>query len=1411
MNSLKVSLIASACLLALCNPAVGQSPATTHQIADGNHQRIIANPLKLNYRFQFDEPSRREAADPVIEYFNGKYYLFASKSGGYWSSPDLAEWTFIPCKTLPTEDYAPTAMALGNSLYFLASSGTPIIYKTTHPDKDNWEAIDTKFPYGMTDPAFYKDDDGRVYIYSGCSDKDPIIGVEVDPKDGFRALGEPVVLIKHQGDKYGWEVPGVNNEEDRTGWNEGAAVIKYKGKYYLQYAAPGTQYRIYGDGVYVSDKPLGPFTYEESNPFSFKPGGFIGGAGHGHTFMDQLGNYWHVATMTISVRHMFERRIGLFPVYFAKDHTMHTHTAFTDYPFLIPDKQTDFEHNDCSLNWNLLSYGKPVASSSSLPGFETTRVNDEQVETWWAANTGNAGEWLQIDLGKKMDVRALQVNFADQDFTVKAPDSYVNYSYYIECSTDGQTWHRIIDRSKNQKDYPHELIVLPAAQQARYFRITNTKNMDGKFSLSDLRIFGYGNGNLPQPVSQILIARDPKDKRIIRFHWNKQKDATGYVIRWGTSRDQLTNSSVVHDNTYEARYFNRDSPYYFSIDAFNESGITKGKEVIQADDQMLFRNEQAPMHDRIQDFLSRLTIEEKVGLLISTSPDIPRLGITHYYHGNEALHGVVRPGRFTVFPQAIGLAAMWNPDLHYKVATAISDEARARWNELDGGKNQTMQYSDLLTFWSPTVNMARDPRWGRTPETYGEDPYLSGVLGTQFVRGLQGEDPRYLKVVSTPKHFAGNNEEHNRFKCNPQISEKQLREYYLPAFEACVKEGKAASMMAAYNAINDVPCTVNPWLLTKVLRNDWGFDGYVVSDCGGPSLVISGHNYVKTKEASATLSIKAGLDLECGDDVYKQPLLNAYQQQMVSLEEIDRAAYRVVQGRMRLGLFDDPEHNPYNQLAPSVVGSEKHHELALEAARQSIVLLKNKNNLLPLNPAKLKSIAVVGINAGSCEFGDYSGAPANEPISVLEGIRRRVGKDIKVVYAPWKSAKDGLELIQGDHFPEGLKVEYFDNTDLKGTPVVRQESWVNFEPANQAPDPFLPKSPLSIRWTGKLRPTVSGRYALTFMSDDGCRLKLDGKTLIDSWQGHSVQTDTVMVDLTANQTYDLSAEYYDNRDYAVARLQWRVPEVAKKERIDLYGEAGKAVRECDMAIAVLGINKSIEREGQDRYDIQLPADQREFIQEIYKLNPNTIVVLVAGSSLAIHWIDEHIPAIVNAWYPGEQGGTAIAEVLFGDYNPAGRLPLTYYSSLDELPAFDDYDITKGRTYQYFKGKPLYPFGYGLSYTSFKYSQLKVDDKGDSLAVSFRVNNEGKRDGDEISQLYVKLPTEGSAIKELKGFKRTFIRKGETVEVSIHVKKESLRYWDDQQERFIVSEGIYPFLIGTSSDDIRLKQDVNIHP
>ncbi len=678
-----------------------------------------------------------------------------------------------------------------------------------------------------------------------------------------------------------------------------------------------------------------------------------------------------------------------------------------------------------------------------------------------------------------------------------------------------------------------------------------------------------------------------------------------------------------------------------------------------------YLDESRSTEERVEDLLSRLTVDEKIDLMRATSPANERLGFPKYYHGNEALHGVVRPGKFTVFPQAIGLASTWNPTLLNTISTAISDEARARWNELERGKKQTNQFSDLLTFWSPTVNMARDPRWGRTPETYGEDPFLTGEMGAAFVKGLQGDHPRYLKVVSTPKHFTANNEEHNRFECDAKISERWLREYYLPAFEACIRRGHAESIMSAYNAINGIPCTANPWLLNKVLRDEWGFKGYVVSDCGAVGNVWEDHHFTKRTETAAALCLKAGLDLECGDNFYIEPLHEAYKMGMVDDSDIDRAARRILTARMKLGFFDTSGNNPYDKISPSVIGSEKHRQLALEAAREAIVLLKNANRTLPLNKSKLKSIAVVGLNAATCEFGDYSGQPMTEPVSILQGIKDYVGDKVNVRYAPWESAGD----------------------------------------------------------------SIGG---------------------------------------------------------------------------NITAEAKEAARNSDVVIAVMGINRSIEREGKDRSDINLPADQKEFIKAMYKINKNVVLVIVAGSSLDLRWENENIPAIVNAWYPGQEGGTAVAEVLFGKYNPAGRLPLTYYNSVEDLPAFDDYDLSN-RTYKYFKGGVLYPFGYGLSYSQFKYTNLSIDEKENTIDVEFDVKNIGRYDGDEVAQVYVQLSEYEGVVpeKELRGFKRVHLKKGEKQRVSVSLRREDLRYWSESKSKFIYPAGVPKVMVGASSADIRL--------
>lgn len=806
----------------------------------------------------------------------------------------------------------------------------------------------------------------------------------------------------------------------------------------------------------------------------------------------------------------------------------------------------------------------------------------------------------------------------------------------------------------------------------------------------------------------------------------------------------------------------------------------------------LYLNENAPIESRIKDLLSRMTPDEKIDLLRASSPANERLGIAKYYHGNEALHGVVRPGCFTVFPQAIALSASWDPELLHTVATAISDEARGRWNELEQGKEQKDKFSDLLTFWSPTVNMARDPRWGRTPETYGEDPYLTGRMGVAFVTGLQGDDPRYLKVVSTPKHFAANNVESNRMSAESTISEKDLREYYLAPYEACVKEGHAQSIMASYNAINGIPSSCNPWLLTKVLREDWGFDGYVVSDCGGVYNIFAEHNFVSRPETAATLSIKAGLDLECGDAVFDYPLRQAYRMGMVTDEDLDRAAGRVLTARMKLGIFDSFESNPYNKISPDVVGCDKHHDLALKIAQESMVLLKN-NGALPLNAKKIKKISVVGFSADKCLFGDYSGNPVNAAISPLEGIKSKLAPGTEVYTAPWISLDSNYSLITPE---EGFKAEYFHGDSLEGTPAVRSEKYLLYDPFNLPPDPFLPEAPMSSRWEGEVVAPASGEYVFRLTSDDGCRLFIDDNLVIDDWTSHSSKTYEAKINLDAGSKHNIKVEYFDGGESCIAKLEWSIPQPPHDTSFNNYGsEMARNIKESDVVIAVMGIDKTIEREGRDRKDLNLPDDQIQFIRDLYSVNKNVILVLEVGASTSVVWEQENLPAILLAWYPGEQGGKAIADILFGDCNPSGKLPMTFYKDTDDLPPMDDYDITK-RTYKYFEGDVLYPFGYGLSYTSFKYSNIEIKDCGETYDVSLKVRNTGRRDGDQVVKVFVRLPEyEGKApIKELKAFRRVSVPKGGSAEIHVPVRKSDLRYWSESKSCFVYPEGTPEFMV-----------------
>lgn len=551
---------------------------------ENRKSKTICNPINLNYRYALDAPSRREAADPVIVTFKNEYYLFASKSGGYWNSADLINWGFITSDDLPFEDYAPTAVVIGDYIYFTASTqkeSKKIIYKSSNPKSGKWEIATDAFPFEYPDPELFLDDDGRLYLYYGCSDVDPIYAVELNAKT-LMPIGNPVVCFYEDTKNNGWERPGDDNKSSDKPWTEGASMIKHNNKYYLQYSTPGTEYRSYCDGVYVADAPLGPFRLLENNPFSYRPGGFATGAGHSGTFKDLYGNYWHITTSTISVKHKFERRLSLYPVFF-KDDNAYTYTGFGDYPILIPSEKVTSETGYAS-GWMLLSYNKAVRASSTLNEHEAINAADEDIRTYWSAKTGNKGEWLSIDLEKSSNVHAVQLNFAEHDAGVFGivPDNY--YQYIIEYSEDGKKWNTLIDKSENTADAPHDYTELNKAVKARFLKITNLKTPNGKFAISGFRIFGKQEGKSPKQASGIAVTRNKSDRCQATITWKEDKNATGYNVRYGRTPDNLyLNYQLYGTNTVDINSLSAIGAYYFTVDSFNESGITKGTEIIKAE------------------------------------------------------------------------------------------------------------------------------------------------------------------------------------------------------------------------------------------------------------------------------------------------------------------------------------------------------------------------------------------------------------------------------------------------------------------------------------------------------------------------------------------------------------------------------------------------------------------------------------------------------------------------------------------------------------------------------------------------------------------------------------------------------------------------------------------------------------
>jgi hypothetical protein len=541
----------------------------------------ICNPVNLSYRFCLDAPSRREAADPTMVVYKNEYYLFASKSGGYFHSTDLIHWDLITTKDLPLEDYAPTAVVMHDTLYFMVSHGSPLtIYKTADPKSGKWEVANAAFPIGMTDPDLFVDDDGRLYFYYGCSNVNPIYGVELDTKT-LNPIGKPAELFNSDKKNYGWERKGDYNDQEENPWIEGAWMTKHNGKYYLQYAGPGTEFKSYSDGVYVSGKPLGPFKLGENNPVSYKPEGFIAGAGHSSTFQDKYGNDWHVSTMTISQKHMFERRLGLFPTFFDKDGVFYVYTGFGDFPFKVPTKKIAGPE-ELFPDWMLLSYNKPVEVSSELPDHPKKYAADENIRNYWSARTGDKGEWICLDLQKACTVNAVQIDYAENETNLFGRNPDIYYQYLLECSNDNKAWKTLADKTQNKTDVPHDYVELKKPVKARYIRLTNYRVPSGTFALAGLRVFGNGGGKVPSGVKNVKLSRSADDGCVVKLNWEKAPDAVGYNIRYGIAKDKLyQNYQVFGVDSLTIRSLNSHQTYYFTVDAFNENGITKGHDILE--------------------------------------------------------------------------------------------------------------------------------------------------------------------------------------------------------------------------------------------------------------------------------------------------------------------------------------------------------------------------------------------------------------------------------------------------------------------------------------------------------------------------------------------------------------------------------------------------------------------------------------------------------------------------------------------------------------------------------------------------------------------------------------------------------------------------------------------------------------
>lgn len=811
-----------------------------------------------------------------------------------------------------------------------------------------------------------------------------------------------------------------------------------------------------------------------------------------------------------------------------------------------------------------------------------------------------------------------------------------------------------------------------------------------------------------------------------------------------------------------------------------------------------------PFEPRIKDLLGRLTREEKVAQMMHATPAIPRLGIPGYNWWNEALHGVARtPFHVTVFPQAIALAATWDTAAMYAMADITSTEGRAVHRRATAMGLGHAGYLGL-TYWTPNINIFRDPRWGRGQETYGEDPFLTGKMGRAFVRGLQGEDPKYLKAAACAKHFAVHSgPEPSRHSDNFNPSAYDLWDTYLPAFRELTVHAQVAGVMCAYNAVYGQPCCANDLLMKDILRRQWGFQGYITSDCWGIDDFFSFHKTHASRAEAAIDALLHTTDVECGNSVYAT-LLESLHSGQVRESALDSALFRLFLIRYRLGMFDPPERVPFAAIPDTALDLPAHRAHALEMARKSIVLLKNEARTLPLRK-EIRKIAVLGPNAAQeiAVLGNYNGIPS-ATVSVLEGIREKLGPGVEVVYEPLTEyTRDTLfvpEVLPGTLSWEGRKgvqAEYFSNTELKGAPfsVVQEEGLPNHfwhEGAFLQEGVFA--AHFSVRYSTLYTATTSRRLSFELEASDACRWYVNDKELVDAWPSNRQGVQVVQMDVEQGKTYVFRIEYRKGEGRGVLRLR-----PGQYQKTDIHAVAGR-VRDADAIVFVGGISPQLEGEalpvripgfdGGDRSSIRLPDVQTRALKALHAMGKPVVLVLMSGSAVSVPWEDRHLPAIVQAWYGGQSAGMAVADVLFGDYNPAGRLPVTVYEKDEDLPDFKDYGM-EGRTYRYFRGEPLYPFGFGLSYTEFRYRRLRLVSEGHSgepLRIRVQAKNIGRAAGEEVTQVYLAYPDlQGKApVRALKAFGRFRLEPGEIRELEFTLSPEQLALPDDQGAAFYPS-------------------------